>query len=116
VGFSRVLDILQQCPLSKTSAFHRVLARAVVLQRWPEIVGRPMALNAQVSWISEQGVLYLSVKHPIWSIEVMSCRSQILQKLNSHAEILQHKAEIKDLRCFSAHQTPVLRKPQWKKQ
>lgn len=62
----------------------RQIEDALLLQRWPELVGENIARNTEALRI-EGGVLLLRVTHPVWRSELAGLKTELIEKLNTAA-------------------------------
>ncbi|MCA9786337.1 MAG: DUF721 domain-containing protein [Calditrichaeota bacterium] len=60
------------------------LEDALLLKRWPELVGDDIARNTEALRI-EGGVLLLRVSHPVWRSELAGLKAELIDKLNTAA-------------------------------
>jgi predicted nucleic acid-binding Zn ribbon protein len=62
----------------------RQIEDALLLERWPELVGETIARNTEALRI-EGGVLILRVTHPVWRSELAGLKGELILKLNTAA-------------------------------
>lgn len=62
----------------------RQIEDALLLERWPELVGPEIARNTKALRI-EGGVLILQVSHPVWRSELAGLKGTLIEKLNTAA-------------------------------
>ena len=77
----------------KNSKIEKGLEQNKALMIWPEVVGKKIADNTEVSSV-ESGVVLVKVKTPVWRQELQLQKHDIINKLNKALT----KKTIKDIR------------------
>ena len=77
----------------KNSKIEKGLEQNKALMIWPEVVGKKIADNTEVSSV-ESGVVLVKVKTPVWRQELQLQKNDIINQLNKTLT----KKTIKDIR------------------